>query len=417
MSETPHKELSVLLVDDDPDFRALVRHHLSVAAPEITMVEYDPEAAGMPDEYFDWRRFDVLLLDYQLGDAGDGLKWLAQLRRRPGFPPTVLVTAQGDEYVAVQALKLGAEDYLRKQEVTADRIAEVIRGAAQGSPPRPLSSGRGVGDRPDTSDRVVQGLNQYRLVRKIGAGTQSRIYLGTRLGDNFEVAVKIIAVSALIDDDVRKRFEREASALERMDSRFVVRLHEHAFSEDCGFLAMEYLPGGDLRSFVQQPVGPARATKWIANVLHGLEAIHDAGVIHRDVKPTNIMHRDDDTLVIADLGISRFTESSGEHTTEAMLLGTPAYMSPEQCMGHALDERADLYSTGIVFYEMLMGRRPYVGRGVTDVLYMHVNADIPRFPPEFEDLQPLLDGLMAKDITKRLSGAPRALEVLNHCQS
>ena len=107
------KQINVLLVDDCPDLRALVRLHLAMHAPEMMLTDYGPETQGLPDDGFCWQRYDLLLLDYQLGEGQDGLSWLAELRKRESFPPTVLVTGQGDEYVAARALKLGAEDYIR----------------------------------------------------------------------------------------------------------------------------------------------------------------------------------------------------------------------------------------------------------------------------------------------------------------
>ena len=131
----------------------------------------------------------------------------------------------------------------------------------------------------------------------------------------------------------------------------------------------------------------------------------------------NLMLRDAENLVVADFGISRFSDSDSEHTTEAMLLGTPAYMSPEQCMGQKVDERADLYSAGVIFYEMLIGRRPYIGRAMMEILKQHVNSPVPTLPRALSRWQPLLDGLMAKELDGRVPSADEALRLLKRLSS
>ena len=138
-----------------------------------------------------------------------------------------------------------------------------------------------------------------------------------------------------------------------------------------------------------------------------------AGVIHRDLKPSNVLRRESGQLVIADFGISRPLDESGEHTTVGSLLGSPAYMSPEQCLGQALDARADLYSAGVIFAEMLMGARPFRGDNVASVLYQHVHGPLPQLPDGLDRHQPLLNALLAKDPSGRIDSAAEALKLLD----
>ncbi|MEM7407885.1 MAG: protein kinase [Pseudomonadota bacterium] len=408
------RDINVLLVDDCPDFRALVRHYLRQNAPDVTLTDYDPEVQGLPADSFRWSRYDLLLLDYQLGDGGDGLSWLAELRDKDGFPPTVLVTAQGNEYVAVRALKLGAEDYIRKQDLTATRLVEVVREASRGRSPAAAAvpSVNKTTLQPGPEETVVRGINGYRMMRKIGAGTQSRIYLAERLSDDLQVALKIVAISAMDDEDVLRRFEREVNALERIASPHVVRLFDQAFADDCGYIAMEHLPGGDLRERMDGQFDEDVAVDWMRQLLQGLAVIHSAGVIHRDLKPTNVLFRGADTLVIADFGISRPIDTDTEHTTEGMLLGTPAYMSPEQCLGDSVDARSDLYSAGVMFVEMLTGLRPFRGRSVAAILHQHVHEPIPRLDATLAHQQPFVDALLSKQRADRPATAGEALELM-----
>ena len=153
-------------------------------------------------------------------------------RRRPGFPPIVLASDVADASVAVEALRLGAEDYLCKQTIDVQTVVETLRTAGEGAAPRPVLAARA--GRTDNR-KVIESLNAYRLVRKLGSGSQSRVYLAKRSSDATDVAIKIIASSALVGDDVVKRFEREAQALARISSRHVVQQFEHAFADDCGY--------------------------------------------------------------------------------------------------------------------------------------------------------------------------------------
>ena len=408
---------AVLLIDDDPDFRALVQHYLS-SVGDVKLTGYDPESQGEPGADFPWQRFDLLLLDYQLGGEQDGLTWLARYREEPGFPPTVLVTAQGDEYVAVRALKLGAEDYIRKQDLDAARLLDVVRTSAAG-----VSPVNAVPETPTSLDlpaetsagELLRGINGYSTLRKIGEGTQSRIYLAERREDGLEVALKIVAINPkdARSEDTLRRFEREAAALAMLDSPYVVHLFEQAFARDCGYLAMEHLPGGGLRTRMKSGLSEASAVSLMRQLLLGLEVVHAADVIHRDLKPGNILLRADGTLVIADFGISRPLESDTELTTIGMLVGTPAYMSPEQCLGQVIDGRTDLYSAGILFYEMLVGRRPFTGRPMAAVLHQHVHAEVPPLPARLAAYEPLIKGLLAKSPDDRIPDATQALLSLN----
>ena len=404
----PLLPLSVLVIDSDRAVRDRI-----AALEGLDVIAVDPSVDPLPDEGYAWRDVDVLVLANQFALPQSGVRsWLSNFRRRKDFPATVLVSPDDEPYRAVQALKLGVADYLKSDESTATYILDVLRCAKGDRDNKPKSGKLGATRWPDDDDPLLNSLRRYTLDRQIGSGTQSRIYRAKRKEDGLTVAVKILAVSTLIEDDVVTRFEREAEALDRIASPYVVRLLDHAFSGESGFLAMEYLPDGDLRSHVGKDIPLSQATEWIHSLLCGLDAIHSAGVLHRDLKPTNLMFRPDGSLVIADFGVSRLSDSTGEHTTEGMLLGTPAYMSPEQCMGLPVDERADLYSAGVIAYELITGRRPYVGRGVIETLKMHIDSPVPALPEHAKGLQPLIDTLMCKQLSQRVGSAAKALSLL-----
>ena len=171
---------------------------------------------------------------------------------------------------------------------------------------------------------------------------------------------------------------------------------------------MEHLPGGDLKTRIAEGISPEFAVGYLADIAQGLEAVHNAGVVHRDLKPTNIMFRDDGSLALTDFGLSRSSEDVASLTTSGEILGTPMYMSPEQGTGEVADARSDLYSAGIMFYEMLVGERPFTAPSAPFLIYQHIQAAVPRLPEGLTRFQALVDALLAKAPVDRVPSA-RAL--------
>jgi serine/threonine-protein kinase PpkA len=167
---------------------------------------------------------------------------------------------------------------------------------------------------------------------------------------------------------------------------------------------------GHLGTQLDTPLSPDEALHYAREIAHGLSIIHTAGVVHRDLKPGNIMLRDDDTVALIDFGISQSANVTAAPADE--IAGTPYYISPEQAAGNATDERTDLYALGVILYQMLMGEKPYVGATTEAILDQHRNAPLPVLAPERSAYQPLLNKLLAKDPGQRFGSAREALEAL-----
>jgi serine/threonine protein kinase len=173
---------------------------------------------------------------------------------------------------------------------------------------------------------------------------------------------------------------------------------------------MEYFPLGDLRRRMKAGLAPAESLRYATQLANVLSAIHEAGILHRDLKPGNVMLRTENQLALIDFGMAKQAALQMELTDKGLIFGTPHYMSPEQGHGQQLDARSDLYSLGVVLYEMLTGEKPYRADNPMTVLYMHRNTPIPRLPPELAALQPLLDQLLAKEVDDRFAGAMEAAQ-------
>lgn len=418
--------MKVIIVDDSREFMALVRRLLAREWPDVEVTEYDPEQQGDPAPEFDWSIYDVLLLDYQLGGATTGLDWLVRYRQRPGFPPAILMTAVSDEYVGARAIKAGAQDFVMKADIDQARLAQLVREAL-----REREARRADGDvttpnvklqkdafivremRLPRDGRTPDGRRiGYRFVRLIGQGATSRVYLAERAGDRQTLVLKVIDVACIKEPQVLQRFVREAELVSAVDSPFVVRFLEHGFTEEYGYIAMEFFTRGDLKQRIEHGVSVGDAVNYLLHIAYGLRAIHAVGIVHRDLKPGNIMFRSDDSLALADFGISKRLDETSELTRAGSVLGTPNYISPEQALGQKVDQRSDLYSAGVIFYEMLTGRKPYRAESAAALVYQHVHADLPQLPAPVRQFQPIIDILLAKDPAQRFASADDLIDAV-----
>lgn len=237
----------------------------------------------------------------------------------------------------------------------------------------------------------------YRILRQLGRGGMATVYLATQESVEREVALKVMAPALLLDENFGERFLREARIAAKLHHRHVVGVHDVGRAGDFHYIAMEYLGGGA----VQTKDGSTRDVRFALRVAReiatALNYAQEKGFVHRDVKPDNILLREDGSAVLTDFGIARACDSSLRMTRTGAIVGTPHYMSPEQARGRPIDGRADLYSLGIVLYEMLVGRVPYHADDSLAVGIKHITEPVPQLPRSLEALQPLLDRLLAKE--------------------
>ena len=414
----------VLIIDDAEDFRLLIRQYIALEWSDAQIVEWDPVTQGEPDDNYDLGQHNVLLLDYVLGKA-DGLDWLRRLKRRADCPPIIFLTGAGSEQVAVRALKSGAFDYLRKHDLSKARLIEAVRTALDeqtaseitqrlSRTPPDLSGTAAVarlqeGDAPDA--QVVE-INGYRVNRKIGSGGMSTVYLVERMSDKQDVVLKILDSKLCEDNEVLMRFIQEFGLIAKIDSRHIVKIFDQGFTDRHVYIAMEYFANGDLRARIKKGVTPADAIGLLTQVALALKAIHEFGIVHRDLKPENIMFRADDSLAIVDFGIAKMISDVNSLTQTGHILGTPYYLSPEQAQGSTLDGRSDLYSAGVMMFEMLTQRRPFTATTPIALVNKHIREPVPRLPLGMERFQELIDRLMAKRAAERFANAQQLLDYL-----
>jgi serine/threonine-protein kinase PpkA len=224
--------------------------------------------------------------------------------------------------------------------------------------------------------------------------------------------LKIMRLDSFGNDDGLQRFIQEFALLAQVDHPNVARIFRQDFSAGHAYIAMEYFPGGDLRAQIGKGIDPAAAIDYLKQTAAGLAAIHALGIVHRDLKPDNLMLRQDRTLALADFGVAKQVSMLIMDTGHGDIVGTPSYLSPEQAKGEPVDARCDLYSLGVLGYELLTGRRPYAAQSAQAMLDLHINAPVPSLPAQFRPLQPVLNRLMAKDREQRYASAAALLDDL-----
>jgi len=407
--------LKLIIVDGSRETMARTRRIIASAILDIEVTEYDPEQQGEPGDEFDWSLYDALILGNRLGTPDDGLAWLERHGKAAGFPPVLLVLDVDSPVTEVRALERGAAACVNRAELPTLRTVAVlhrmVKARGTGSPRQDASIYRQA--LPALTRQTPDGKGVgYRFVRLIGQGEASRVYLAERLDNRATLVLKIIDTSRIIDPQVAQRFAREAKILAGLESPHVVRLRDHGFTRDYGYIAMEFFTRGDLKQRVEQGVTAADALNYLLHIAEGLKVIHAAGVVHRDIKPGNIMFRADDSLALADFGISRRIDETTRLTRRGSILGTPNYLSPEQALGLEVDHRADLYCAGIVFFEMLTGHKPFHAESAAGLIYQLVHAPIPRLPLDCARYQGVIDRLLAKRPADRPASAEALIALL-----
>ena len=273
------------------------------------------------------------------------------------------------------------------------------------------------------TDLTGQSIGRYHILEQLGEGGMATVYKAydTRLERN--VAVKVLRTDQFIPAQLQmvlQRFEREAKSLAKLTNPNIVNILDFGEHDGMPFLVMEYLPGGTLKKKLGQPIPWREALRILLPVAHGLAYAHGHGIIHRDVKPANILLNEDDRPILTDFGIAKLLEAPSGHTLTAsgVGMGTPEYMAPEQGLGaNTIDERADVYSLGIVLYEMITGRKPYIADTPMAVVLKQMTDPLPH-PSDFvddlpEEVEHILLKALAKEPENRYENMSALIEAMD----
>jgi serine/threonine protein kinase len=343
----------------------------------------------------------VLLVGCDFSEDGTAdnptLRAVRALAADPNNPAVILLTKKGSEYTAVQAVKSGAFDYIPKSLLGREQILSAVQ--------RAMLHRKGIAGTRDSNVAGVLRLFGYDIRRCLA----------------HRVVLKVLhrGRGALSRDANFERFVDEFKLLYDIDDPAVAEIYDFRVTSHYCYIAMEYFALGHLGARLSGPLDVGEALGYAAEIAHALSIIHAAGIVHRDLKPGNIMVREEGTVALIDFGISHSADVNQPHDDGASptIAGTPYYMSPEQGRGESTDERTDFYALGVVLYHMLTGDKPYVGDSTDAILEQHCQAPIPRLGPPLEALQPLLDRLLAKDQAQRLANAREVIEAIEEARA
>lgn len=396
-----------MIIDGQSDFRSLLKHHVTTHWPDAIVSTYDPLAAGNLPGEFSGAGNDVILLGNANSDR-EGLNALRGFQSSVNFPPVIYFGAEDEESAAI---RLGVAAFLVRGNVRHKplivRLSDILE-----SRRRVFSTGSlFVGDEGTGIHPLIRG---YRFVRKLSASNHSAVYLAAKEATGEQVILKVLRQVPDVTDSIGAfdRFLQEYELIAEIDHPNVVRIFDLGVGDDHAHIAMEYLDGGDMKQRIARGINAVDAVRYLRQIASALAQVHAVGILHRDLKPGNIMLRQDDSVALIDFGLAKRMRLKMEITDSGEIFGTPYYMSPEQGHGNEVDARSDIYSLGVIFFEMLTGAKPYRADSAMGIIYQHAKAPVPVLGPRFAVYQALINMMLAKRPEDRLQSVGEVEEWL-----
>jgi eukaryotic-like serine/threonine-protein kinase len=398
-----------LIVHDDMDLRLRLAALVRRVSPLLDADSVDRTAfAALSVERIGHYVAVLFIIEFSLPAGGaDPLANVARLRNQSPRMPIFVFARGGDERNAARTIKLGAMDYWPIHAVKVDELGEALKPVVE--------SVRNAAAPPKTVDRRRQPeIAGYRLLKKIAQSAGATVYLAHNDELAQPVALKVQAIEGLrIGSEAdRQRFASECKILSGLNHRSIADVLDFGITADYLFLALEYFPCGSLRERLKNPLSEVDALNYARQIGEALQIVHAAHIVHRDLKPSNVMLTDDNRVVLIDFGSARSQLIASDLSRSDSSTGTPYYVCPEQIAGHDPDARGDLYSLGVVLFEMLAGALPFEGNTLAEIFAAHRSAGVPRLPQHLGRYQPVVDRLLAKDPADRYVSALTFLEAL-----
>ncbi len=406
--------MRLLLIAERAEYRLLVKKHLEIDWPEAVIIEHRLGEDPPLEAQFAAAGFDAAVL-VAAPPTEKSEELAAGLLAKPEFAPIVFVLLE--DAPPARPTVPGVQRLYGRKIDRAALLRLLTEAAREQQQVQALRRSH-----PDFAERYRFGsvsIRGHRCLRQVGSGGMCEIYLAESERTGTLVVLKVFnqvpdVSERLIGFD---RFLQEYEIVAGLKHRNIVRIHALGVADDHAYIAMEHFPAGDLRQRMKAPLTAAEALHCLEQIARALAAIHEVGVLHRDLKPANVMLRDDGSLCLIDFGLAKANETQAELTGNREIFGTPYYMSPEQGHAEDIDARSDLYSLGVVLYEMLTGRKPFTGASAMEVIYKHKRAEMPEIDPQFAPYAGLLRRLLAKSPADRFQSAGELLDAISELKA
>jgi DNA-binding NarL/FixJ family response regulator len=399
----------LVVVGGDTKRLQWLTHHVTSHWPNAQVTTLRPGESAPLGRLIGERTPDAVILTADFANdapAATVLDSMAQLLRIQPALHCILLADNGNEMSAVRALKGGAKDYLPLSQITRDQLLAAI-GEACAKRRVAAQAAAMIVDSENSNLIAVPG---YSILKEIATSNFSSVFLARseRLRRNVVLKTMKRGASEREMGDA-ERFQREHEIISSITHRAIAEIYDFGSQPGHLYLAMEYFPCGDLRDRLRNPLSVEESLYYLRAIAEALRVIHVFGILHRDLKPANVMLREDNSPVLIDFGLARRSLDEIGNTGAGQVLGSPYYISPEQAQGQRVDVRTDLYSLGVMFYEMLTGQRPYGGRSAVAIMSQHASSPVPSLPESTAMQQPLLERLMAKQPSARYATADELL--------
>ncbi len=392
-------------------YRRLLTTLIRAALPTARIEEIDPFSQTMRGSGVEFGTGSNVMVLGGIGTESEALSALERLRARDDCPPIIVLVSHDLAAQSGLLRAAGAAAIFLKDALSQNTLAAAISDLSRGQPAAiaPRRYGQFMLD--VDGERVALAIDGYQPLVTMAANAMSHVFLAETLDGSRRVVIKLPLSTPHHDVNIVRKFCERYACLCKLNGRSVVRYLDAGIAGSWPYVVLEHLSAGDLRRRMAAGLTTVRALDILHQLAVVLADVHAAGFVHMDVKPENIFFRDDRTLVLIDFNIS--TPFGGvARSARGDVLGSPFYMSPEQGRGLPVDGRSDLYSAGVILFEMLTGERPFSGENSTQVIFQHLHAEIPLLPKRIRHLQPLIDSLLAKNPDERFADTSALIDAL-----
>ncbi len=403
----------VFIIDNNLECRRTVAALLVRFMKHARFSTYDPSQHPRLGRRFPWHDYQLIVMDVG-PDTRQTKDWFAKLSETVKLPPFIFLHMDCDADNAVDFIKLGAADYICKSQLEPKRLIKALTQLPRLVLGKPDASTRRNPAKPLDAENTAE-IGEYNIQARIGKGSTAWVYRATHKKNNRVVAIKLCLPKISKDPESRDRFIHEFELIKSIDHTNIVKMYELGVQNNDIYSVMELLAAGDLKQKITGGLSQEQAVNYTSQIAAALYMIHRHGIIHRDLKPPNILFRDDDSLALIDFGIAKLiTGQNLTQTNIGKMVGTPTYVSPEQAMGNKLDARTDLYTLGVILYEMLEGQKPFTGSSAMDIMYAHANSPVPELSQDYGELGNIVMRLLEKEPDNRYATGLEVIQALQH---